>query len=335
MKAIVIELGTQEPELVMRDIPAPVTGAGQVKIRVHAASVNRADLAQRAGTHHAAAPGSGPIVAGLDAAGDVVEVGAGVSGVQVGDRVMTLVAGGLSEQVVVEAALAVPIPPAWTYAEGAAGILGLLTEHNALRTAGGLQPGESLLIHGAASAVGLQGVQLARHLGAGLIIATTRTDRATELLLAQGADHVVVVEAAGFADRVLALTDDRGVDVIIDHVGGPYLADSVRCAAIRGRLVSVGRLGGGQGALDLEAVALKRLSLVGVTFRTRDAREKAELVAALRSEIDLDLEVLRPRIDRILPWTQARQAQDLLTENCHLGKVVLALDEAGQMAISG
>ncbi|KFF60749.1 NAD(P)H-quinone oxidoreductase [Cryobacterium sp. MLB-32] len=330
MKAIVIESGAQESELVMRDIDAPATGAGQVKIRVHAASVNRADLAQRAGTHQTASPGFGPVVVGLDAAGDVVDVGAGVTGVHVGDRVMSLVAGGLSEFVVVEAALAVPIPEAWTYAEGAAGILGLMTEHNALRTVGALAPGESVLIHGAASSVGLQCVQLARHLGAGLIIATTRTDRSTELLLSLGADHVVIVDEAGFADRVLTLTENRGVDVIIDHVGGPYLEGSVRCAALTGRLVSVGRLGGGHGVLDLEAVALKRLSLVGVTFRTRDAREKAAVAAALRSEVDLDVEVLRPRIDRVLPWTRARQAQDLLAENSHLGKVVLALDDQAQ-----
>jgi len=330
MKAIVIESGASEPELVMRDVTAPVVAPGQVKVRVHAASVNRADLAQRAGTHNPVAPGSAPVVVGLDAAGDVTEIGAGVDGVHVGDRVMALVAGGLSEDVVVDAAMAVPIPQAWSYAEGAAGILGLMTEHNALRTVGGLEPGESVLIHGAASAVGLQCVQLARYLGAGLIIATTRSDRSTDLLLSQGADHVVIVGTEGFADTVLALTDDRGVNVIIDHVGGPYLSDSVRCAALKGRLVSVGRLGGGQGMLDLEAVALKRLSILGVTFRTRDAREKASVVAAMRSEIDLDLEVLRPRIDRIMPWADARQAQDLLAENSHLGKVVLAVTEAGR-----
>lgn len=335
MKAIVVESGAREPELVMRDIPEPVTGPGQVKIRVRAASVNRADLAQRAGTHHPVVPGSGPVVVGLDAAGDVVEVGAGVTGVRIGDRVMALVAGGLSEEVVVDVALAVPIPRAWGYVEGAAAILGLMTEHNALRTVGGLEPGESVLIHAAASSVGLQCVQLARHLGAGLIIATTRTDRATDLLLSLGADHVVVVDGAGFADRVLSLTDNRGVDVVIDHVGGPYLADTVRCAALKGRVVSVGRLGGAAGALDLETLAVKRLSLVGVTFRTRDAREKADIVAALLAEIDLDVEALRPRIDHVLPWTQARQAQDLMAENSHLGKLVLALEETGQDAVSG
>ena len=325
MKAIVVEPGAHGSALVMRDIPAPEPGPAQVKIRVQAASVNRADLAQRAGTHQPAIPGGAPVVVGLDAAGDVVEVGHEVTGVHVGDRVMAMVNGGLSEEVVVDATLAVPIPDAWSYAEGAAAILGLMTEHNALRTNGGLQPGESVLIHAAASSVGLQCVQLAKYFKAGLIISTTRTDRATELLTAEGADQVLKIGKAGFADRVLALTDGHGADIIIDHVGGPYLADNIRCAAIKGRLVGVGRLGGVEGVLDMEALAFKRLSLIGVTFRTRDAQEKADVVAALRSETDLSDGALRPHIDRVLPWTEARQAQDLMAANSHLGKIVLAL----------
>lgn len=325
MKAIVIEQNTNGAVLVTRDIPAPETGPGQVKIRVQAASVNRADLAQRTGTHQPATPGRAPAVVGLDAAGDVMEVGREVTGIHVGDRVMAMANGGLSEEVVVAAALAVPIPEAWNYIEGAAAIIGLMTEHNALRTSGGLKPGESVLIHAAASSVGLQCVQLAKYLGAGLIIATTRTERATELLTSEGADHLVNIGNAGFADRVLALTDGHGADLIIDHVGGPYLADNIRCAAIKGRLVGVGRLGGVEGVLDMEAMAFKRLTLIGVTFRTRDAQEKADVVASLRSEIDLSDEALRPPIDRVMPWTEAQQAQDLMATNSHLGKIVLAL----------
>lgn len=332
MKAMVVEHDADGAVLVMRDIPAHEPGPAQVKIRVRAASVNRADLAQRAGTHQPTAPGGVPAVVGLDAAGEVVEVGREVTDVLVGDRVMAIANGGLSEEVVIDAALAVPIPVAWTYAEGAAAILGLMTEHNALSTNGRLQQGETVLIHAAASSVGLQCVQLAKYLGAGLIIATTRSDRATELLRSVGADHVVIIGESGFADRVLDLTDGHGADVIIDHVGGPYLADNIRCAAIKGRLVGVGRLGGAEGVLDLEALAFKRLSLIGVTFRTRDAQDKAEIVAALCSNVDLKDEALRPHIDRIMPWTEARQAQDLMAANSHLGKIVLALGEGEQIS---
>jgi NADPH:quinone reductase-like Zn-dependent oxidoreductase len=313
--------------LSMRDLPSPEPGPRQVKIRVRTASVNRADLGQRAGTHQPVNPGSAPVVVGLDAAGDVVAVGRDVTGVHVGDRVMTIASGGLSEEIIVDAALVVPIPQAWTYAEGAAAILGLMTEHNALRTAGDLKPGETVLVHAAASSVGLQCIQLAKYLGAGLIIASVRTDRATDLLRSQGADHVVEVGEAGFADRVLELTDGRGVDIIVDHVGGPYLADNIRCAALLGRLVGVGRLGGAEGVLDLEALAFKRLSIIGVTFRTRDAAEKAAIVAALLSEVDPAFEALRPSIDRILPWTEVQRAQDLMAANSHLGKIVLSLED--------
>jgi len=257
-----------------------------------------------------------------------------VTDVLVGDRVMAIANGGLSEEVVIDAALAVPIPVAWTYAEGAAAILGLMTEHNALSTNGRLQQGETVLIHAAASSVGLQCVQLAKYLGAGLIIATTRSDRATELLRSVGADHVVIIDhgGSGFADRVLDLTDGHGADVIIDHVGGPYLAGNIRCAAITGRLIGVGRLGGAEGVLDLETLAFKRLSLIGVTFRTRDAQEKAAIVTALCSNVDLNDESLRPHIDRVMPWTEARQAQDLMAANFHLGKIVLALGDGEQVS---
>ncbi|WP_104200876.1 zinc-binding dehydrogenase [Cryobacterium sp. Y29] len=325
MRAIVVEQKPGGSVLSMRDLPSPEPGPRQVKIRVRTASVNRADLGQRAGTHQPVSPGSAPVVVGLDAAGDVVTVGSEVTGVHVGDRVMTIVSGGLSEEVVVDAALVIPIPPAWTYAEGAAAILGLMTEHNALRTAGELEPGETVLVHAAASTVGLQCVQLAKYLGAGLIIATVRTGRATDLLRSSGADHVIEVGEAGFADRVLELTDGRGVDVIVDHVGGPYLADNIRCAALRGRVVGVGRLGGAHGDLDLEALAFKRISIIGVTFRTRDAAEKAAIVAALLSDVDPAFDALRPSIDRILPWTEVQQAQDLMAANSHLGKIVLSL----------
>ncbi|TFD73518.1 zinc-binding dehydrogenase [Cryobacterium gelidum] len=325
MRAIVVEQNPGGSVLSMRDLPSPEPGPRQVKIRVRTASVNRADLGQRAGTHQPIGPGNAPVVVGLDAAGDVVTVGQEVRGVNVGDRVMATVSGGLSEEVIVDAALVVPIPQTWTYAEGAAAILGLMTEHNALRTAGDLKPGETVLVHAAASSVGLQCVQLAKYLGAGLIIATVRTDRATDLLRSSGADHVLEVGEAGFADQVLELTDGRGVDVIVDHVGGPYLADNIRCAALLGRLVGVGRLGGAHGDLDLEALAFKRLSIIGVTFRTRDAAEKADIVAALLSEVDPAFEALRPSIDRILPWTEVQQAQDLMAANSHLGKIVLSL----------
>lgn len=314
-------------ELIER--PEPEVGEGQVLVRVHASSVNRADVLQRDGAY-SPRPASGVIPAGLDAAGDVVCVGRGVEGVKPGDRVMAMAAGGLAELVVVDARMVVQLPRDWTYVDGAAAIIGLLTEHNALRTSGRLQAGESVLVHGASSGVGLQCVQMAKYFGAGPVIATTRSSKAHELLRGLGADEVVETTTQDFVARAQALTDGRGVDVIIDHVGGPLLAGNVAAAAVKGRLIGVGRLGGAHGDLDMEALALKRLEIIGVTFRTLSPQEKAAVVAALRSDLDVDAyEHLRPRVDRILPWTEVMTAYDIMESNAHLGKLVLEVLRPG------
>jgi NADPH:quinone reductase len=326
MRAMVIEPTANGTVLTLADIAEPALGPAQIRIGVHAASVNRADLAQRAGAH-GPAPGTAgaPVVAGLDAAGEVLEIGEGVQGVRPGDRVMTLADGGLAEQVVVDAGLAVPIPGDWSYVEGAAAILGLLTEHNALRTVGRLQPGETVLIHAAASGVGLIGVRLAKHFGAGRIIATTRAGRTNDLLVSLGVDHVVQPRAGSFAAAVLKAAGEPGVDVILDHVGGPYLEDNLSVAAVKARLVGIGRLGGAVGRLDMEALAFKRVQLTGVTFRTRTIQEKIDVARALRTDLDLDKAAteLRPVVDTVAPWHRIEQLQARMAAGHHLGKMVL------------
>lgn len=329
MRAVHLNWGAAQSVLELVERAEPEVGDGQVLLRVHASSVNRADVLQRQGAH-SPRPASGVTPAGLDAAGEVLTVGQGVEGVEPGDRVMALAAGGLAEFVVVDASMVVPLPPTWTYVEGAAAIIGLLTEHNALKTSARLRTGESVLVHGASSGVGLQCVQMAKFFGAGPIIATTRSTKAHELLLGLGADEVVDTTRQDFVAGARALTDGRGVDVIIDHVGGPHLAGSVAAAAVRGRLIGVGRLGGAQGELDMEALALKRLEIIGVTFRTRSAQEKAAVVAALRSDVDADAyEHLRPHVARVLPWTEVNTAYDIMESNSHLGKLVLEVVRPG------
>jgi NADPH2:quinone reductase len=326
MRAMVIEPTANGTVLTLADIAGPALGPAQIRIGVRAASVNRADLAQRAGAY-GPAPGTAeaPVVAGLDAAGEVLEIGERVQGVRPGDRVMTLADGGLAEQVVVDAGLAVPIPGDWSYVEGAAAILGLLTEHNALRTVGRLQPGETVLIHAAASGVGLIGVRLAKHFGAGRIIATTRAGRGQDLLVSLGVDHLVQPRQGSFAAAVLEAAGERGVDVILDHVGGPYLEDNLRVAAVKARLVGIGRLGGAVGRLDMEALAFKRVQLTGVTFRTRTIQEKVEVVRALRTDLDLDEAAteLRPVVDTVAPWDRIEQLHAAMAAGHHLGKMVL------------
>jgi len=326
VKAILIKPTNGIATLELAEINAPSIGPRDVRLRVRAASVNRADLLARAGAH-APATSSGPAIAGLDAAGEVVEVGSQVDTVKAGDRVMAMVAGGLAEEVVLPADMAIKVPRAWSWVEGAAAVLGLMTEHNALATAGRVQRGETVLVHAAASGVGTQAVQLARELGAARVIGTSRSARPAAPLTELGLDHLIVTAEEDFADRVLELTEGTGADVILDHVGGPYLPGNIRAAAVRGRIVSIGRLGGAEGTLDLDELARKRLEIIGTTFRTRTPAEKAKVVADLRDGVDLEAAAdrLRPVVDRVLPWTKVREAQKAL-EGAHLGKIVLAVN---------
>lgn len=332
MKAMVIDRQSNRPGLDLVDVVPPVVGDKQVRIAVRAASVNRADLAQLAGTHD---PGSGAPqvqVMGLDAAGEIIDVGPGVTGYAPGDRVMAMVAGGLAQEVVVDASMLIPIPTNWSYFEGAAAVLGFMTAHNALVTTARMTGGESVAIHAATSAVGMQAVQLARYFGAKLIVGTTRSDRGAALLQQLGVDELINTSSTDFAARSLEVTDGAGIDVILDYVGGSYLPMNIRAAAVKGRIVGIGRLGGSEGLLDMEALAFKRLELVGVTFRTRTTQERAEIVSALKRDIapfgkcagHRDArESLRPVIDRVLPWSEADKAYELVSNNEVLGKIAL------------
>ena len=145
------------------------------------------------------------------------------------------------------------------------------------------------------------------------------------LLTTLGADTILNTGSGKFAEQVLDASDGQGVDIIIDHVGGPYLADHIKAAALQARLIGVGRLGGAGGTLDMEALAFKRVEIIGVTFRTRSLEEKVRIVEAMREDLDNALAAgkLKPRIDRVLPWTEVRSAQTLVAGNDHLGKVIL------------
>ncbi len=320
--------GVITPSLSVIDRPELV--AGSVRVLVRAASVNRADLLIRAGKYiSAAGGGETPAVAGIDACGDVIEVAPDVSGIAVGDRVMAMVPGGLAEEVVVPAAALVPVPRSWSYAEGAAAVVALMTEHNALVTAGRLQPGESVLVHAAPAGVATQAISLARVLGAGRVYGTARSGLHRESLLRHGIDELIDVTKTDFADRTDELTGGRGIDVVLDHVGGPYLEQNLRAAAIGGRIVGVGRLGGSNGSLDMEELARKRVELIGVTFRTRTDTDKFDIARALRTvDLEGNADALRPVVHGIYPWHEVAEVQNQLADNKHVGKLVLEVQRA-------
>lgn len=327
MRAVLIQRRETGTGLAVGEAPTPVLEAGQVRIAVRAVSLNHADLLAREGGYGPVPDSATPWVAGLDAAGDVVEVGAGVSGLVVGDRVMTMASGGLAEEVVVDARRPLVIPSTWSYVEGAAAVVGLLTEHDALVTAGRFRAGRSVLITGGTAGVAMQGVQLAHHLGASTVVVTARSARADAVLHRLGAELVVHTGADGFADPAREATAGAGFDVAVDHVGGAHLPELVRAAAIAGRIVNVGRVAGAESTLDLEALSLKRLHVVGVTFRTRDADEIAAVSDRVRAlDLETAAEALRPVVDRVLPWEQTEQAQELLTAGGQVvGKLVLEI----------
>ena len=312
-----------------RDAPDPQPQPGQLLIRVKASALNRADLYQRLGAYPTAMSGSANTltIAGLECAGEVVGAGADVSGFNIGDRVMSMCFGGYAEYVVVDHRIAVPVPERLSWQEAAAIPVSYMTEHDAIVTNARLQPGESVLINAASSGVGVPAIQLAKLFGAKPIIGVSGDSAKLERLKPIGIDHGVNYREENFADAILKLTDGKGVDIVIDHVGASQFQDNLRCMALRGRLVSVGRLGGNNSEINLDFLALRRLQLIGVTFRTRTMEERAEIAKRFTAEVLPALADgrLRPVLDREFPLKEALAAQEYLASNAQLGKVTLTV----------
>jgi NADPH2:quinone reductase len=329
MKAIVIMASADGGTLAYRDVPEPTPGPGELLVRVRATGLNRADLAQRRGAYPRPATGgdSAINIAGLEAAGEVAGLGEGVTGFTIGERVMAMCAGGYAEYTTIDQRLAVRVPERLSWEEAAAVPVAYMTEHDALITNARLQAGESVLVHAASSSVGVAALQIARLWGAQPVMGTSGVTEKLAALAAQGLDRGINYRTENFAEAVLAATNGAGVDVIIDHVGGPHFHDNVRCMALRGRLVSVGRLGGKMGELDLDFLALRRLHLIGVTFRTRTLAERIAVTERCAADLLPALADgrLRPVINRVFPLQEALAAQDYMASNAHIGKIVLAV----------
>jgi putative PIG3 family NAD(P)H quinone oxidoreductase len=329
MKAVVIHTSAEGGTLEYRDVPEPTPQAGELLVRVRATGLNRADLAQRRGAYPR--PGTGGDsafnIAGLEAAGEVAGLGAGVTGFAVGDRVMAMCAGGYAEYTTIDHRLAVRVPARLSWAEAAAVPVAYMTEHDALITNAGLRAGESVLIHAASSGVGIAAIQIAKLWGATPVMGTSGVPEKLAALAEQGLDRGINYRTENFAEAVLNATHGAGVDVVIDHVGGAHFHDNLRCMALRGRLVSVGRLGGRMGELDLDFLALRRLHLIGVTFRTRSLEERIAVTQRCATDLLAALADgrLRPLVHRAFPLSEALAAQDYMASNAHIGKIVLTM----------
>jgi putative PIG3 family NAD(P)H quinone oxidoreductase len=326
MKAVLFEKPGDESVLHVGETKAPELGPGDLRIRVAGAGVNRADLLQRRGMYPPP-PGASPLL-GLECAGEVIEVGARVAGWRPGERAMALLAGGgYAEQVVVDAGSALPVPRALSDAEAAGLPEVYLTVFLNVFQLGALPAGGSLLVHGGGSGIGTAAIQLAKLAGARVIV-TAGSDEKCARCSALGADLAVNYRTEKFADAVRAATNGAGVDVVLDSIGAPYLADNLASLAPGGRLVLIGLMGGAKAELNLGALLVRRLSVIGSTLRTRSLAEKAALVGAFRARFGADLEAgrIRPVIDRVLRFSQAADAHRLLQASDHFGKVVLTPD---------
>ena len=323
MKAIVVVGSADGPTLELATVPVPVPGPTQVLVRVKAAGLNRADL-RRTQAHFKV---SGPVVAGLEVAGEVVSCGGKVSAFRRGDQVAAMAAGGYAEYAVAEEASAISVPADMPVEQAAALSTWYMTAHDALVTAGGFTAGGSVLITAAASGIGIATAQIARALGAGILIGSIRRPRENPGFAALDWNSVIGSEPDAIRAGVSEAIGNNGADIAVDMVGAGVLDALMDAAALGGRIVSVGRMGGFHDGIDLDKLALKRISLVGVTFRTRDRNAKAAVRDAMMRDLWRHLEsgAIQPPIDRVFPLAEALDAQEHMKANKHFGKVLLAV----------
>jgi putative PIG3 family NAD(P)H quinone oxidoreductase len=325
MKAVYItEFGGSE-NLEIREVadpPKPVTGP--VCVRVKAAGLNRADIVQRQG-FYPPPPGYSPNIPGLEFAGEVVETGLD-SRLKVRDRVFGITAGeAQAELLTIDASLAIKIPDNLTYEEAAGIPEVFITAHDAIVTQCELKEGETLLIHAVGSGVGLAALQIAKSKGA-LVFGTSRTktklDEASKLLLDGG---LLISGDVEFAHELSSMNDGRGVDVVLDLVGGAYFPENLKAIATKGRIIQVGLTAGRKAEIDLGMLLTKRAKVIGTALRGRSVDEKSAAIKAFADDI-LPLLAsgrIKPNVDRVFDFREVRAAHDYLESNESFGKVVL------------
>ncbi|HSW31277.1 MAG TPA: NAD(P)H-quinone oxidoreductase [Longimicrobiales bacterium] len=323
MRAVAIREPGGPEVLELREVPVPRLAPGEIRVSVVASGVNRADLLQRRGGHPAP-PGSPRDIPGMEFAGTVDQAGEGVTRWRPGDRVMGIIGGGgYAQYVVTHEDAAVRAPAGMGLEEAGAIPEVFMTAFDAVVLQEGLRAGETLLVHAVGSGVGTAGLQLGRAFGA-RVVGTSRSPdklrRAEEL----GLEHPVLGDE-GWPERVLEITGGHGVDVILDLVGGPYLAGNQKVLAQGGRHIVVGVTGGPRTEVDLRALMTRRGSIRGTVLRVRPLEEKIALTRAFeaRALAFFDTRALRPVVDRVLPAADAAEAHRLLEANATFGKVLL------------
>ena len=304
----------------------PEPGPGELVIRVKAAGVARADVMQRQGKYPP--PPGTPDSPGLDVAGSVDSIGENVSRFKPGDRVCAILAGGgYAEFCAVPEPQVLPTPEGWNEIEAATLPENLFTVYDNLITRAGLKAGETALIHGGSSGIGSMALMLARAWGA-TSIATAGSQQKCDACLQFGAQHAINYRETDFVAEVKELTGGRGVNVVLDLVGGPYLARNIEALASEGRITMVATQGGRTAELDIGKVMMKRARLMGSTMRVRTPEQKGEVAARLKREVWPLLPAkksIRPVIDSTFPLTEAWRAHERIESGEHIGKIVLVV----------
>jgi NADPH2:quinone reductase len=324
VKAI-LQSGFGGPEVLeLGEAESPTLAPGRVLIRVHATSVNRPDVVQRQG-HYPPPPGESPLL-GLEAAGTVEALGAGVTGFTRGERVFALLGGGgYAELALAHAGHVMRLPANMSFEQAACVCETYLTAYMNLFLYAKLVDGETVLLHGGGGGVTTAAMQLVRALAPRARLLLTASPAKVERVKALGADVVIDYKNEDFAEAVLRHTAKRGADVILDHLGGSYLKQNVRALAIGGRLAVIGVMGGRLGELDVGRVLVNRLAILGSVLRPRPVEEKTAIVRAFEREVLPHFAAghLTPLIHRVYPLQQAAEAHRVMEAGEHFGKLVL------------
>lgn len=323
MKAVRVVPGPEGGKVEVQDIPVPVVAAGQVLVRVRASGLNRGEINQakelRSGN---------TITTGVEFAGEVADVGEGVSGWRKGDRVMGHGRGCQAEYVIADPMALIAVPDGMSWIDAAAFPNVFITAHDALVVNGQLKAGESVLINGASGGVAMAAIQIAALMGAKPVIATSRSAAKLDKISQYGVDVGIDSSKDDQVEAVMAATGNKGVDIIIDTVGGPVFEANMKSLAVKGRLVNIARLGSATAQIDLTTLWLKRLQLIGVTFRTRTEQERLECIQACARDMLPFLRAGRVRlpIDRTFAMTDIGAAHEYMKQDQHVGKIVLLVD---------
>ena len=323
MKAAVLG----ENGIEIRDLPKPAPAPNEVLVRVRASSLNRADLLVASGVQHGSVGGVGARI-GLECSGEVEAVGGNVQGFKPGDRVMGSAPGGFTEYAVTDAARLHRIPGNnMTYEQAACFPVALQTMHNAIVTAGRLKRGETLLIQGASSGVGLMGMQIGKLMGASLVMGTSTNAQRRARLKECGCDLAIDTGDPKWPEEVKKATGGKGVNLIVDLVSGGVANQNLEAAALLGRIVNVGRLGGNSGEFNFDLHALKRIDYIGVTFRTRTPEEVREIVKLMRADLwpAIEAGTLALPIHSTYKLDDIADALSVMRANRHFGKIVLTM----------